>query len=128
MKLTRAQKIEKEAKPTIDALKAKHKECMICGWPKVGPRYKGPGHLSSIVAHEIANGACRLAARGKPFATLILCGDCNSNAVTDKATWPAERQLSVLLRKAPEDYDLTAYNQIAIRKIHQEDVDTWLTN
>ena len=85
--------------------------------------------MSRLCVHEIANGVNRQAALDKPFALLVLCWYCNGHVVTDKGQWPEARQLAVLLEKAPEDYDLVAYNYLinpnAPKRIEQWEVDDW---
>jgi len=52
--------------------------------------------------------------------------------VTNKGEWPEERQLSVLQRESPEDYDLRAYLELtnirAMNRITQDEVDAFLNN
>ena len=70
----------------------------------------------------------RQQALDKPYAILVLCWGCNGEAVEDRAAWPEARQLALLQRLAPADYDLAAYNALVGRgpnRITQEDVDQW---
>lgn len=91
-------------------------------------RSPGTGFLSDLCVHEIARGKNRSKAIDKPYATLVLCGRCH-RAVEDQATWPESRQLAVLKRRSPEDYDLAAYNELvnprAPRRITPEEVEQW---
>lgn len=83
---------------------------------------------SRLCCHEIACGPHRQKALDKPFAILVLCWFCNGEVVTDKARWPEARQLAVLKRKSPGDYDLAAYNLLRARnpnRITETDVDKW---
>lgn len=76
--------------------------------------------------HEIANGALRRKAWDKPYATLVVCWHCNGELM-DKGKWPQARQLAVLKEKAPDQYDLEAFNHLvnpnAPNRITQEEVD-----
>lgn len=65
-----------------------------------------------MCVHEIACGVHRQRALDKPYACLVLCWFCNGYVVTNKREWPESRQLAVLLRKAPKDFDLAAYNAL----------------
>jgi hypothetical protein len=60
----------------------------------------------------------------------VLCAYCNLYEVEDKRKWPQARQLAVLMRKSPEDYDLAAFNYLvnpnAPNRITQEEVDAWI--
>jgi len=62
--------------------------------------------------HEVANGPNREKALDKPYAILVLCTNCNHQEVEDKRKWPQARQLAVLLRSRPNDYDLVAFNRL----------------
>lgn len=87
-----------------------------------------PRECSRLCVHEIANGPNRQKALDQPYALLVLCWWCNSEVVTDKREWPEARQLSLLKRRAPDNYDLTAYNTLVGRgpnRITEEDVDRW---
>ncbi len=116
----------REARPTRDALKAKHTACMICGHSPENPWRDKPADYSRLVVHEVANGVDRDKALDKPYACLVLCSYCNLYEVVNKAKWPEARQLAVLLAKAPEDYDLEAYNALvnprAPNRITQKEV------
>jgi hypothetical protein len=117
-----------EVKPIRTALIRKAGRCMICGASPKEPSRFGR-ELSELCCHEIANGPCRDKALDKPFAILVLCAYCNGQRVEDKAAWPQSRQLAVLGSKAPEDYDLSAFNYLvnpnAPNRITQEEVDSW---
>lgn len=99
---------------------------MICGHFPGRPHSGKPAECSRLCCHEIANGTHRQKAIDKPYAILVLCWSCNSEVVTDKSLWPETRQLALLKRKAPEDYDLEAYNAIVgwgPDRITENDVD-----
>lgn len=79
-----------------------------------------------LCCHEIACGSHRQKALDKPFALLVLCSWCNCHVVTDKGKWPEARQLAVLKRRNPKDYDLDAYNTLiglGPSRITQEEVE-----
>jgi hypothetical protein len=65
----------------------------------------------------------------KPYAILILCQYCNQYEVTDKRKWPQARQLAVLRRSRPADYDLVAFNALvnlnAPNRITECDITEW---
>lgn len=103
------QKRQAEAKPIRDALIRKVGECEICGASPSRPKHGLPWNCSQLCCHEIANGPHRQAALDKPFAILVLCWNCNGQKVTDKGKWPEARQLAVLARSRPEDFDLAAF-------------------
>ena len=105
--------------------------CMICGHGPFNPNPKYPPSLSKVVCHEIANGyGRRLRALDQPCAVLCLCRACNEIEVVDKSKWPEQRQLAVLLARAPERYDLPAFIQLtspaAPNRITQDEVDAYM--
>lgn len=89
----------------------------------------GHNWLLDLDVHEIANGPHRLMALDKRFALLVACWPCNSEQLTDKRKWPVSRQLSLLKKSRPADYDLEAYvatfHPRAPRVITQDEVDEW---
>ena len=91
---------EAEAKPILDALKAEVGWCEKCGPTR-----------QQLEAHEIARGSHRNKARGKRFATIILCWQCHRD-VDDTKAWPFARQLGLLRTSRPDDYDLDAFNAL----------------
>ena len=107
---------EAEAKPILDALKAEVGYCEKCGPSK-----------RRLEVHEIARGASRGRARGKRFATLILCWQCHRD-VDDTKAWPFARQLGLLRTSRPDDYDLDAFNALMGRgpqRITEADIAEW---
>ena len=81
-----------------------------------------------MCCHEIANGPDRQKALDQPYAILVLCWWCNAHEVTDKRQWPQARQLAVLKARAPDSYDLAAFNTLVgrgPRRITEEDVLSW---
>ena len=107
---------ESEAKPILDALKAE------VGWcEKCHARY------NRLEAHEIADGSDRSKARGKRFATLILCWKCH-RIIQHNKDWPEARQLRLLQLSRPGDLDLERYNALKGRspnRITAADVAEW---
>ena len=120
---------EGAAKPARAALIAARGKCDICGHSPRRPWPAKPRECSQLCVHEIANGPHRQKALDKPFATLVLCWWCNGNVVTDKARWPQARQLAVLKRRAPQHYDLAAFNDLvnprAPNRITPEEIEQW---
>ncbi len=108
----------------------KHEACLICGHSPARPWRDKPRELSQLAVHEIANGPLRQKALDKPYACLVLCWWCNGHVVVDKSKWPESRQLAVLYVKAPEDFDLAAYNALvnprAPNRIEMSEVLAWL--
>ena len=84
--------------------------CEVCGHD---PTRVKPGQIAwSIACHEVANGPDRDKALDCRFAILVCCWLCNSEDLTDKVKWPQARQLAVLKRSRPYDYDLAAFNEL----------------
>jgi len=80
--------------------------------------------------HEIARGSIRQLAMDKRFAVLVLCCDCHINRIHSNEYWPEARQLAVLKRSRPADYDLIAYNELVgygPDRITEADVDVYYT-
>lgn len=67
--------------------------------------------LRQLSVHEIASGPLRNIALDKRFATLVLCWRCNCE-MTNRKLWPEPRQLGLLKKSRPQDYDLAAYNRL----------------
>ncbi len=118
-----------EAKPTREAMIREVGKCENCG--------RSPGHrkgvmpqLAQLCVHEIANGAYRMQALDKRWATLVLCYQCNGGPFDWKGDWPESRQLALLLWRRPQDFDLKAYNYLinprAPRRIEREDIEMHL--
>lgn len=123
----RRRRLLESARPVRDGLIAEVKQCEICGH---GPRHRRPGpeELSLLCCHEIACGSLRKKALGCRWALLVLCWYCNG-MLTDKREWPEAKQLAVLKRRRPGDYDLAAYNDIvnprAPQRITEDEVSRW---
>lgn len=120
---------EAEAKPFRDALVAQVGECENCGCSPVNKQGKMPT-LASLAVHEIASGTHRQKALDKPYAVLVLCWECNSGPFQNLALWPESRQLALLARKRPKDFDLTAYLELtsprAMRRIEIGEILQWM--
>jgi len=86
--------------------------CEICSASRENPHRNLPPAMSALCVHEIANGPDRMKALDKPFAVLCLCWKCNSMSVMNKKDWPQSRQLAILLKSRPNDFDLTAFNNL----------------
>ena len=91
---------ENIVRPILDGLKLELGSCEICGSSK-----------RRLEAHEIARGSHRSKARGKLFASLIVCITCHRE-LDDTRAWPHARQLGVLKRSRPKDFDLAAFNAL----------------
>lgn len=105
-----------EAKPVRDALKEKYPWCWVCGSRK------------NLTVHEIAKGSHRTKALDQSYALLVACWDCNSGPLEDAAKWPLAKQLACLMRVAPTNYDILAFNRLRGRRdtaIEQSEVDHW---
>jgi hypothetical protein len=87
----------REAKPIRDGLRASVGRCELCGKRRVG-----------LDVHEIARGTHRQKALDKPFALLVVCRVCHEK-LDDTKAWPEARQLAVLKRRRPGDFNLAAY-------------------
>lgn len=120
---------ESEAKPFRDSLVLNVGECENCG---CSPSNK-QGRMAELVrlaVHEIASGTHRQKALDKPYAVLVLCWECNSGPFQDRSQWPESRQLALLARSRPKDFDLTAYLELtsprAMRRIEIGEVLGWM--
>lgn len=122
-------KRESEAKPFRDKLAADVGECENCGCSPSNRNGRMPD-LARLSVHEIASGPDRQKALDKPYAVLVLCWQCNSGPFQNRAEWPECRQLALLARRRPKDFDLTAYLELtspnAIRRIEIEEVLGWM--
>lgn len=118
-------KREADAKPFRDKLIADVGECEHCGCSP-DQRHGRMPELARLAVHEIASGIHRQNALDKPFATLVLCWQCNSGPFQDRKEWPEARQLALLARKRPKDFDLAAYLELtsprAMRRITIDEI------
>ena len=107
-----------EAKPVRDQLRADVLRCERCGT-----------HRGRRDVHEIARGVNRAKALDKRFALLLLCLKCHYE-FGNAALWPEARQLALLRKRRPADFDLVAYleltNPRAPERITMEEISAWL--
>lgn len=122
-------KRESEAKSFRDQLVATVAECENCGCSPASRQGRMP-ELASLAVHEIASGPDRQKALDKPYAVLVLCWQCNSGPFQNRGEWPESRQLALLAKKRPKDFDLTAYLELtsprAMRRIEIEEIVSWM--
>ena len=110
-------KRDREARPFREQLLIEVGRCEICGnrW------------IDGLIVHEIARGFSRSAALDKRYAVLVVCNGCH-----DKVDgWTRIRQLRVLKRSRPADYDLVAFNKLVgygENRITEEDVEREMPN
>jgi len=120
---------ESEAKPFRDQLVADVGKCEHCGCSPTNRQGRMPA-LTRLAVHEIASGVDRQKALDKPYAVLVLCWECNSGPFQNRAEWPEGRQLALLARRRPKDFDLTAYLELtsprAMRRIEIMEVLQWM--
>ena len=109
-----------EVRPLRQALVEAAGRCMAC---RVSARD------ARLDCHEILNGALRDKTLDEPCSLLVLCWNCNSNKMTDKAEWPVARQLALLQLRDPDSYDLVRFNWLrnpnAPNFVTQEEVDEY---
>lgn len=124
-KSTTRKKREAEAKPFRDQLIEETGECENCGCSPVNRQGRMP-EMASLAVHEIASGPDRQKALDKPYAVLVLCWQCNSGPFQNRKEWPEAKQLALLARRRPTDFNLTAYLELtsprAMRRIEIEEV------
>ncbi len=111
----------KEVKSLRSSLIKQAGRCMVCSVST---------NRARLACHEILNGPLRDKTLSEPCSLLVLCWDCNSNKMTDKAEWPVARQLAVLQDKNPEHYDLVRFNWLrnpnAPNYVTQEEVNAFI--
>lgn len=97
--------------------------CEMCGH---SPRSARTGDVAwSLCVHEIARGSHRQKALDAAYAVLVLCYLCHAEIHEGKERWTEARQLGLLRRSRPEDFDLEAYNRLiglGPNRIAEEDV------
>ena len=114
-----------EAKPILDALIARVGRCEVC--PRDHRQVRSGWIRWRLDVHHIARGSHREKALDKPFAVLVVCWVCHER-IHFGTGWPQARQLAILKRKRPKDYDLDAFNRLigsGPNRITQEEVDQW---
>jgi hypothetical protein len=104
-------KREAEAKPFRDALIAQVGECENCGCSPDN-RHGKMSEMAKLAVHEIADGTHRQKALDKPYAVLVLCWSCNSGPFKDRSEWSEARQLALLARRRPSQFNLQAYLEL----------------
>jgi hypothetical protein len=119
----------REAKPIRAALLSAAGKCEICGHSPRHPWRNKTIECSQLCVHEIARGPCRQRALDQLYAVLVVCGFCHE-LVGDKSKWPEARQLAVLRKRRPQDYELAAYLELtsprAPLRIEPHEVEEWL--
>lgn len=98
-------------------------QCELCRYDPTRER-----HGLALVRHHIMRGPLRQKSTGKRFATLILCRKCHMERIHGNENWPEARQLALLKRVRPGDYDLSAYNAIkgyGPERIAEADIAKW---
>jgi hypothetical protein len=103
--------------------------CWICGHSPTNPWRSKPAQLSVLCIHEIARGSLRQKALDCGYACLVACFFCNQYEVHDRTKWPDAKQLAVLKLKAPDRYDLVAFNRLfhpVGERVSEAEVREWL--
>ena len=122
-------KREAEARPFREKLVAEAGQCENCGCSPERRHGRMP-ELVALAVHEIASGPDRQKALDKPYAVLVLCWECNSGPFQNRGEWPESRQLALLARRRPKDFNLTAYLELtsprAMRRIEIHEVLQWM--
>ena len=107
-----------EVRPLRQSLVEAAGRCMSC---------RVSGRHARLDCHEILSGPLRDKTLSEPCSLLVLCWNCNSNEMTDKAKWPIARQLALLQERDPDNYDLVRFNWLrnpdAPRFVTQDEVD-----
>lgn len=86
-------------------------QCELCGHD--GLLSNRGGIAWTLCCHEIARGSSRQLALDKRFAILVLCFHCHILRIhSSDEKWPETRQLAVLKRSRPQDFDPAAYNKL----------------
>ena len=133
MKRTRLSPVSKKTAKRLDECRDFRRElvawvrhCEICGHDP--ERVERGGVRWMLCCHEIARGPLRLKALDQRYALLILCYRCHMARVHGDELWLEARQLAVLKKSRPEDYDLAAYNKLVgygPKRITEADVGKW---
>lgn len=128
--MSSAKRRELAAQPIRKELLESFPACMVCGACPGKPHRNLPSELSSLSVHEIHSGSGnRNKCLDKLYGLLVLCW-LHNQEMTDRKKWPESRQLAVLKQKAPDNYDLVAYNAMvnvrAPNRITTEEVNQWV--
>lgn len=109
------QKLMREVKPIRDALREEVGCCEICDNPR-----------GTLDVHEIGRGVYREACLGERCALLVVCRRCHDEKLSYASEWPEARQLALLARRRPLDFNLTLFLEItspcAMRRIEIEEI------
>lgn len=120
---------ENGAKSFRDGLIASIGECEACGCSPSNRKGR-MAEMTKLAVHEIACGSHRQKALDKPYAVLVLCWQCNSGPFHNRGEWPESRQLALLARSRPKDFNLTAYLELtsprAMKRIEIHEVLQWM--
>lgn len=95
------QALMRDVKPIRDALRDEVGCCDICGCSR-----------GTLDVHEIARGHLREPCLGERCALLVVCRSCHSEKLSQASEWPEAKQLALLARKRPLDFNLTRYLEI----------------
>jgi hypothetical protein len=136
MKRTRIRPVSKKRRARIREVQGFRKglieevgRCEVCGH---NPDRMKTGHVQwTLVVHEIARGEHREKALDQRCAVLVLCWRCHAERIHGPEEWPQARQLAVLRRSRPEDYDLEGFNALVgygPRRITDKEVERWSTD
>ena len=116
-----------ECRPFREQLVLEVGRCEICGHD---PSRVLSGDVAwALHVHEIARGPHRQKALDARYAVLVLCWHCHMERVHGNEDWPEARQLAVLRRSRPQDYDLVSYNALIGRgknRITEEDINCYV--
>ena len=113
------QALMRDVKPIRDALRDEVGCCDICGCSR-----------GTLDVHEIARGHLREACLGERCALLVVCRSCHSEKLSQASEWSESRQLALLAKRRPQDFDLHRFLEItsprAPRRIEIHEVLEWL--
>ncbi len=120
-----------EAQPFRRNLVRRVGHCEVCGHDPLRAR---PGEIHwCLHVHEIRGNSQRSKCQDKPHGVLVVCARCHVEHLSSSAgtaEYPEARQLALLKRNRPEDYDLAryleAFHPSAPQAVTQEEVDGWL--
>lgn len=119
----------KDAEPIRSQLIESVGECQVCGHSPKHPHRGKPAECSNLACHELLGGPLRDKTLDEPCGLLVVCWLCNGE-LEDRTEWPHARQLSLILRDRPDDYDLERFcwlrNENAPRYVEQHEVEEWL--
>lgn len=112
------QKLIREVKPIRDSLREEVGHCELCDTTR-----------GTLDVHEIGRGVYREACLGERCALLLVCRTCHDEKLSHVAEWTEARQLAVLARSRPFDFNLTRFLEIttprAPKRIEIHEVMEW---